>query len=591
MFRNTWLLSGWLLAGWPGLAQAQQPAGTTALVVPYSTLPPVGGSRALNTAAPYERGAILLMRNEIRGVLPNTSLVSLGIDANNPPWPVQAAVTGNLRVWLRNSTDARYHLNDTWSLLLSQQPTPFQQVYNGPLTINPSGPSDISFQVPFTYTGGSLYVAYEWENPTPSMYGMQFLSSAGAAYNPWWHGSTGTSGFPAQLRDSSLVRPRLRLGYPSPARDAAIVWAEGIGELPVQSSGVLPYPVKVLVRNQGSQPLLNLPVSLVPGINAAPGSGTTTVLPSLAPGAEAYVRLPGLVPQAVGGFTYYTVQLPPDQNPTNDVWADSTVATTHEISYVRGFPFAVNVYLLFTQGIGGGMVGGTMLTRFPLHAPAQVSSLRLFLSHDRRSVGETVYGVVLDEAGHLLGRSANHVITAADQDNWLLCSLPTPVPVTGRSFFVGLAQLPHPAGGLFPPSHDPLTYQLEEFPRDSTCYIAVGDSAIRGLKYPRHVPQSRMRFMIEASLQAAPLAIRAAAPWLELWPNPAREAVQLRLPAGTGAARATLLDATGRAVKAEVSLRVAANQATFLLPDLPPGLYVLRVSTAGWQLSKRIMVE
>lgn len=590
-----WVLLAALLLAAPPVALAQQPAGTTAVAVPYSQFPNFTAVRGPRTGSRYERVAMLLMANEIRGLMTNQALVSLGFEVDSTD-RAAAAATGTLKVWLRNSPDRMYHLNDNWSRLLAQQPNPMQLVYDGPLTVPVAGPCDVRFQTPFAYGGQALYVAYEWTTAAPlrsRRYPHQYVASVGYRYNPWWHGCADSTALPPVLTDSASTRPLLRLGYATPARDAAVVLTQGIGEVALQSC-VMPFPVRALVRNRGSQPLLNLPVSVVPGVGMMPGSGHTVVIPALAPGAQTWVRLPLPQPVAAGTYAYFAVQVPPDQNTANDTEADSTTATANALSYVRGLPFDLDLNALNKTGAGTTR-GGTLLTRFPLRQPTLVSEVRLFVSNDSYSPGETIYGVVLDENGRLLGRSPDHVITSADGNAWLACPLPQPVRASGRAFFAGMAIMPNRPGPNNRYSYDPLQTQLEATPRDSVYYYDHGDTARLGLRPPRYRAGALGRFMIEVLLQTAPLALRSAtAPWAgpDVWPNPAHDRVNIGLPA-TGPARvwATLCDVTGRVVQAETKVAAPAGTATLPLPGLPPGLYLLQLRSGGWQRTQRLVIE
>ena len=287
--------------------------------------------------------------------------------------------------------------------------------------------------------------------------------------------------------------------------------------------------------------------------------------------------------------------MPPDQNAANDTWPDSTTATPNAYSYVRGLPFGID--LDATSKVGTSSLGGTLLMRFPLREPALVSEVRLFMSADYYSNGETVYGVVMDEAGHVLGRSADHRINTADQNQWLACPLTQPVRTTGRAMLAGMACMP---GRLVDPrtgtrnSYDPILSQGEPTPRDSMRYQGYGDSARLGLSPPRYFAQYRGRLMVEVVLQTAPLAVRpSAAPWLpDIWPNPAHGQVSIAVPAGTTApVWATLLDATGRVVLAETRLRAGVGTATLPLAGVQPGLYVVRLRAPDWQHSQQLVVE
>lgn len=96
-----------------------------------------------------------------------------------------------------------------------------------------------------------------------------------------------------------------------------------------------------------------------------------------------------------------------------------------------------------------------------------------------------------------------------------------------------------------------------------------------------------------ASLAATPLAV--ATPTLaagaDLFPNPAHGTATVQLPPIPGASTATLtlLDALGRAVRAQTA---ATNARTVLdLTGLAPGLYALRVSAGGSTATRRLVVE
>ncbi len=79
---------------------------------------------------------------------------------------------------------------------------------------------------------------------------------------------------------------------------------------------------------------------------------------------------------------------------------------------------------------------------------------------------------------------------------------------------------------------------------------------------------------------------------LELYPNPAAETLQIRLPGAAGAQPATaeLLDNLGRTVRRQ-RLTLGAAPAPLDLRGLPAGLYALRVQTAAGQHTGRVVVQ
>ena len=81
---------------------------------------------------------------------------------------------------------------------------------------------------------------------------------------------------------------------------------------------------------------------------------------------------------------------------------------------------------------------------------------------------------------------------------------------------------------------------------------------------------------------------------LSVWPNPARAAATMRLPAVPGAAQATLTlrDALGRVIRTQlVNLTAAGATAEIPLTGLAPGLYQVQVQAEGQQASRALAVE
>ena len=577
------LWSALLVLAGSGAALAQ-PVGTTVVVPGQASHPNVTTSalsRGPDPSKNYQRVMAVYPPADVLGIGPGLPLQSLGFRLRTP---ATAAVSGTLRLWLRNTIDPNYLLTNVWAYSL-QNPTPFQLVYSGPLTIPAvAGWFDVAFQTPFAYTGGGFYLAYEWETTAPiaasGVYECKdFLPQS-------LQNAVSATALPPTLNQVSPYRPILRLGYLPPAQDAAVLRVYGPGKV-AQQSCVAPYPVQAVVRNLGTQPLANVPVTFVPGAGA--GQAVTVTIPALAVGAEASVRLPGLAPaaSATGRYVQYMVSVPADQNTGNDSQRDSTLATARELTYTNGFPGAA---------YGVGNIGfntptantGTLLCRYPLRAAALVSSVRVRLAGVAANVGNTVFGIVLDEQGRLLGRSADAVITNTQNGGWLTLPLPTPVRATGRAFFAGLAQTRPRVAGQY---YYPLATQAEPVVRDSAYYSVVGDSALTGLKPPREF-RSLGRFMVEVNLESAPLAVRsAAAPWVGVWPVPAHDRLHLALPAGSGPATATLLDATGRVARPALAISEAEGERYVDVSGLLPGVYVLRVQGKTWELHRRVVVE
>ena len=122
------------------------------------------------------------------------------------------------------------------------------------------------------------------------------------------------------------------------------------------------------------------------------------------------------------------------------------------------------------------------------------------------------------------------------------------------------------AGGNFGSYTSPLTLGSTTFTAGSISDIFLGHlDAVTGL--PEKAPQVRAE--------------------LTAWPNPAREQVQLRLPAGTPPGMARLLDALGR----EVRHMPVNGETTLDVRGLPAGVYVLRVAAGPRIFTRRLVVQ
>ncbi|MCC3157880.1 T9SS type A sorting domain-containing protein [Hymenobacter sp. 15J16-1T3B] len=87
------------------------------------------------------------------------------------------------------------------------------------------------------------------------------------------------------------------------------------------------------------------------------------------------------------------------------------------------------------------------------------------------------------------------------------------------------------------------------------------------------------------------LANRAARPLaLEVYPNPARDAVTLQAPAA-GRVQVSLLDAAGRVVQQRTLTATADGRAALPLTDLKAGLYLYRAEQGGRTATGRLLVK
>lgn len=77
-----------------------------------------------------------------------------------------SAVTGNLKIYLSNTTSTTNANGTDWATIISTMTMVYNGNYTIPVTTTPLG-VDVALSTPFVYTGGGIYVAYEWSCSGP----------------------------------------------------------------------------------------------------------------------------------------------------------------------------------------------------------------------------------------------------------------------------------------------------------------------------------------------------------------------------------------------------------------------------------------
>ena len=420
----------------------------------YVQAPPIangtsGSSRGPNGSVDFQRTAALYLGTELT-IIPNTAISHLGF---NILTPAATAASGTIKIYLVNTTDATYGRGGNWANIIST-PTAMQLVYNGPLTIpTTAGTYNVTLQTPFTYTGGNMYLAYEWNATTKS--------AASAVYNANTNlangliTGTGTS-LPATLTSASNFRPILQLGYTPTPNDLQVAQVFSLGKLPILPA-VNPHAVSALVINRGRNAQTNVTVSLA--VTGANTFNTTATLASIGAGDTASVVFPGYTPTVTGSNTI-TVSVPNDDYNGNNSGTYAQLVTTDALSYAEGNP-----PVAFTA-LRPVAPNGTLLAKYTLNGSQSVSisTVRLMIGSDPNSVNKKVYAVIQDASGTQIARSSDYVIQTTDLNTLRDFTITSPPVLTNTSFYVGMAATPSAT------TYFPLGVQSEPLTRFNTFF-------------------------------------------------------------------------------------------------------------------------
>lgn len=347
------------------------------------------------------------------------------------------ATSGNIKIYLENTADVTNLKSSTsWPTAIASM----TEVYNGVYSISANS-SPFSIDLPisagFTYTGGGIYVAYEYLGTTfnnaywdPATEVANYMAN-NVLSNSLFSGASSTATLPTTLT-ATAFRPVMRFGIPNNnANDMAVEAIEsGLGSVN-KSYPAAPYSVKALVKNKSNVALSNVDVNLnVTGANAATQLVT---IPSLGAGDTITVTFPGLL-TTNNGIDNITVSVPADDNNNNNSLAVQKSISCDTIGYTFNEAAA--------NGIGYNTGTGILANAYVANSvPTVVKSSLVGVYNDAAVVGKTLTGVVVNKAGVVVGTSAPLVVQAAQIGTEVEFVFTTPPVITANdTFYVGVLQ-------------------------------------------------------------------------------------------------------------------------------------------------------
>ncbi|RSK32342.1 T9SS type A sorting domain-containing protein [Hymenobacter metallilatus] len=212
------------------------------------------------------------------------------------------------------------------------------------------------------------------------------------------------------------------------ANDAKVQVVYTLGKLPIPYGA--PHTIQAIVTNVGSAAQTNVAVTAT--VSGANTFTSTKTIATLAAGASSTVSFDPFTPTTTGTETVRVAVANDDDNTNNAITlAQEVSATTYAYAQPGVAP---------SSSIGFGTGGAILAVKYTTSAPRTVSAVTARIG-DPNSVGKTIYGVVTDNAGAILGRSANYTVVAADINTDKTFTLTAPASVSTGNFFAGVAQV------------------------------------------------------------------------------------------------------------------------------------------------------
>jgi hypothetical protein len=384
-----------------------------------------GTSRAPSNYYQYQRTQYLLTPAEmaaagfVNGDVFNAIgfLVAMGGTGTMTP--------GTLSIWLKNTADVTYTLGITWNMAtftqVSTNTSWTAPIYGNAYMIDFTNPSA------FTYTGGGIYVAWQFEAPGGVQPGWLVTHYCNTALNPGLAGERSTTGHVALA--TSAFRPATILStLPSNVDIIDINNIYTLEKAPIPFG--VPATVGLYVSNV-SAAAQTFDITIT-----GPGSySSTQTVTGLAGNTGTYVNFADWTPTAAGDFTMTA----------------ATTAITGEIftlnnSLVIPVKVSSNLYGYSNFGVGPGVSygfgtggEGIFAAKYEMNGTGLITGANLCIGTSTTNTGKSIYAVALDDVGTIIAQSAPYTILSGDLGLYKSFTFPVPAVLTNEIFYIGLA--------------------------------------------------------------------------------------------------------------------------------------------------------
>lgn len=388
-------------------------------------------SSTITTA--YTRACYLITQAELtRMIATNSVITGFGFDyyriANVP-------TTGQFTLYLQNTSDATYNKGLNFSTLLTGMSTN----YSGPLTVpgstsfavqNATAAVSVPLSSSFTYTGGGIYVAFDWYAATPTATNFaRYLSNGDPNTSLGANAYAGSAGPAPTTLTVDVRRPQMRFTATNTATNEVGVVAFTAPGVDARQTGG--HVSSVVLRNGSVNALNNIPVTLkVSGANtysAVVNSGNVLA------GGTTVVNFPAFT-STVSGLNNMTVTVGNDQYLYNNgmIWTQSVTCA----DYSNSRPVAAGSYSDNSIGFGGQAI---IATPFESAVTCSMTGIKFAPS---QSGSSSMCGVLLDAGGTILAMTNTLNLGTTAFGNYANFKFTPAIELTANTpYFFGMAQL------------------------------------------------------------------------------------------------------------------------------------------------------
>ncbi len=422
-----YLLTFLLLVGTCAATQAQViTVGVAPQDAPSSTTLRMPNGTTNHTAL---RGHFLLTASDMGQIPVGIPLTHIGMNYNTG---TDVPAGGTLRFYVENTSDNTNLKSTTWTAAIASMALVYDGTWSLPVGTTESAAVDVTLDNTFTYSGNSLYIAYEYLGSTFAEIAALNTAQNSAMANKLRMAASTTPTLPATLATGTSFIPQMRFSYANPYDNELAVealsvpfgyfnklWGDGSGS------------VATVVANLGALNQSNIPVTI--RVSGANTHEEIHIIPALAGGDSTSLTVSDLTYPNTGTQTI-TVSVPADERPENDEMNLVQVVSCDAVSYTGAeVPY---------DAIGFNTGSGILATRYTAPpVPVTITGINVEISNQTNNLGKTVGGRLLDSAGQILASSEPVVLGAEHLGQRVSFPLITAVDLeAGADFYSGLFQ-------------------------------------------------------------------------------------------------------------------------------------------------------
>lgn len=513
----------------------------------------------------FLRAAELVKASELTYIPPNTTLTSIGFTTT-----AGASTTnpGTLTIYAMNTGNTTFNLGTSWSSITSSMTI----VYSGPYTVPATATTiDFTLSTPFTYTGGGLYVAWDWTSTGP------FSTANAATYLANHLGLTNgcVSAASATAAPSTLAptnfRPCLRFGFPNTYTNEIAV--ENINtpvSLPMTLGAHQP---QATVRNNSIDTVNNVNVNLnITGVNSFTDM---QVVPMIPPGAAYTVTFSAWTPTALGASTA-SVSIPADDYAPNNALSKTQTVTCNNLG-------EASPSLTYTYSVGFNTSSGIIAAHFVNPTTSTLTGARMAVPSSTANPGNTIYMVLMDNLGTIIATSNTLPLTSAMYGTIQTFTFSSPV-ISPGDYYIGVAQPSNTVTGYFPIG----AVQTVNVPPNLYYISSLSGGSVSLLT--QNVGLMFFETIFAGSCSATGInSIGEREAYLSVYPNPASDKITIKLGSVSSKAYAEVYNTVGQLVKQAVEIN--GSEAEVDVSGLSKGIYIVRVTNGNEISNVKITIE